>query len=219
MFKYDHQRINRAKQQNIYIVDRQITETDAVFNIMGTTGKIYTVSLTGLPSCTCPDYTRNHKRCKHILFMLVRIFNCSDPYQILFTPLEIQHYIQQYNSSFTKYLNNEPLCQDDTCVICLEPLQNGTSYVFCSRSCRRCLHSTCFQMLTQYTTNYQRQAKCPYCKEVFISSLPRIDTVVKEEVPISVSSTSSSTTVPPAMTIPIPSTESEFITEFANMTV
>lgn len=72
---YD-QRKSRAKEQKIFLVltheyDDDILER--VYEVMGTTGNVYTVTINNIPSCTCPDYVTRSRRCKHIYFVLTRI--------------------------------------------------------------------------------------------------------------------------------------------------
>lgn len=76
---YDRARMARGKTQKIYLVNRNVDNENATFDVMGTTGNIYSVKLNGAPTCTCPDFSLRHKRCKHIFFMLGRIFTVKDP--------------------------------------------------------------------------------------------------------------------------------------------
>ncbi len=51
-------------------------------------------------------------------------------------------------------------CIEDKCVICLDSLQNGESYVYCKKSCGRCIHSDCYDMVINSSK------KCPYCSMI-----------------------------------------------------
>jgi hypothetical protein len=68
------------------------------FVVLGSTGNVYTVSLQEIPSCTCPDFTRQQDLCKHILFVLVKVagVSTSNPlaYQKAYVPSELQELFQ-----------------------------------------------------------------------------------------------------------------------------
>lgn len=47
------------------------------YDVMGTTGNCYTVSIANTCSCTCPHYQTRNVRCKHIYFILTRVMQVS----------------------------------------------------------------------------------------------------------------------------------------------
>ncbi|KAK4274264.1 hypothetical protein QN277_017514 [Acacia crassicarpa] len=59
-------RILRALRHPLLLLHR----SHSSFFILGATGNVYTVTLSSLPSCTCPDRITP---CKHILFVLIRV--------------------------------------------------------------------------------------------------------------------------------------------------
>ena len=168
----DDRRVYRAKTQKIYLVNRDVHDNSATFKIMGTTGNIYEVKLAGSPTCTCPDHTQSKNRCKHILFMLIKIFNVDDPYLTDFALKEIKKYIKDYNTNIKKFnvtydtikkcVDVGAKCENDNCVICLDSLQNGEQYVYCKSFCGRCVHKDCYDVVIS------SNKKCPYCMNNFV---------------------------------------------------
>ncbi|ORY89438.1 hypothetical protein BCR35DRAFT_300624 [Leucosporidium creatinivorum] len=79
------ERADRVRSQRFFCVARKrTTETSEEFNVLGSTGNVYTVSIRTLPSCTCPDGAKgNH--CKHIIFVLLKILQ---------VPLEVNLWYQ-----------------------------------------------------------------------------------------------------------------------------
>lgn len=169
-----NQRINRGRTQKIYLVNRNVDDTSAKFDVMGTTGNIYSVKLSGSPTCTCPDFSQRKKRCKHIFFMLAKIFAIDNPNQLKFTTTEIEGYISKYKENIEKMTvkyNLKSLCSEitaknieDNCVICMDAVLNGEQYVYCKKSCGRCIHLDCHRMIIAKTQ------KCPYCLQKFVCS-------------------------------------------------
>ena len=47
-------------------------DPEEVIELAGTTGNIYTVTITKLPSCTCPDATKGNQ-CKHIIYASITL--------------------------------------------------------------------------------------------------------------------------------------------------
>lgn len=166
-----NQRMNRGKTQKIYLVNRNVDDQAAKFNVMGTTGNIYEVKLSGSPTCTCPDFCQRQNRCKHIFFMLAKIFNVNNPHQEKFTKEEILQYITNYKTNIAKYnikYDVKANCidvgvrgTDDDCCICLDGVLNGEPYVYCKEICGRCVHADCYNMVVKKTS------KCPYCSSQF----------------------------------------------------
>lgn len=167
-------RMARGKTQKIYLVNRDVNDETAQFNVMGTTGNIYEVKLSGSPTCTCPDFCQRQRRCKHIFFMLAKIFNIANPHQEKFTKDEIAAYIQGYKTNISKYnikydIKNNCIDvgvkgEDDFCCICLDNVLNGDPYVYCKKTCGRCIHNDCYNMVVKKTS------KCPYCAQEFCRS-------------------------------------------------
>jgi len=168
-----HQRLSRANTQKIYIVGNIINGSSINFSVVGATGNIYTVTLEGKPRCTCPDNVISHKRCKHIYFMLAKIFNIDNPEQPTFTQDEIKHYVDTYKNvmnQYTQEYKNINKCatinldDDDECAICLENVKNGEKYIYCKQTCGKCIHMNCYSMIKSRTSN------CPYCMSHFVAS-------------------------------------------------
>jgi hypothetical protein len=70
----DTTRLNRALSQSMYLLS--ITKKDIQdysFSVEGSTSSVYKVDLNENLRCTCIDFKKRHKICKHILFILFRV--------------------------------------------------------------------------------------------------------------------------------------------------
>ncbi|CAF2787458.1 unnamed protein product [Rotaria sp. Silwood2] len=68
-------RIQRALSQRLYLLAASSTQAEPLYReykVFGQTGNVYTVIITHLPSCTCPDHANGYL-CKHIIFVLHRV--------------------------------------------------------------------------------------------------------------------------------------------------
>jgi len=69
-------RVHRVMTQRFFMIERSKTEGELKeeFKVLGSTGNVYTVVISKVPSCDCPDATKgNH--CKHILFVLLKVLS------------------------------------------------------------------------------------------------------------------------------------------------
>lgn len=174
MSKFDLGRVERAISQKLYLINRNVDSDSATFDVMGSRGVSYIVTLDGNPSCTCPDHTTRGSRCKHILFILIRIFDLVDPYQKKFTQKEVKGYIKKYIENIKKLNIKYDVVKgcvdvgakylDDNCPICLDPILNGEVYIYCKQSCGRCIHTDCFDMYSKC----KKTKKCVYCSNNII---------------------------------------------------
>lgn len=170
----NNERAHRAKTQKIFLANRNIEDNSATFQVLGSTGNIYNVTLNGTPICSCLDHITRGSRCKHILFMLIKIFNVENPYKTTFTQNEIEAYINSYKINISKFnVQIDPNIisktnisydvgekfLDDDCCVCLDPLNNGEERVHCKKICGRCVHLECYNMIKKVSK------KCPYCMQ------------------------------------------------------
>eukprot|EP00850_Spirogloea_muscicola_P000770 SM000003S11015 [mRNA] locus=s3:290395:294938:- [translate_table: standard] len=77
--KATEERIARAYAHRLYLIDRQAAAcghdsvpTSCDFHVLGSTGNVYTVTISRMPRCTCPDNARGNV-CKHLLFVMLRV--------------------------------------------------------------------------------------------------------------------------------------------------
>lgn len=73
------QRIQRALSQTLYLVQRgeiNNATSECEFVVLGSTGNVYNVKISHLPSCSCPDSSKGH-HCKHILFVLLKVMGLN----------------------------------------------------------------------------------------------------------------------------------------------
>lgn len=68
------ERLDRVQTQRMFLLDRSRymapdgTHEEEVFDITGTTGNIYQVTVSTWPNCTCPDNAKGNQ-CKHIVYV------------------------------------------------------------------------------------------------------------------------------------------------------
>ncbi|KAI9729875.1 MAG: hypothetical protein M1834_006624 [Cirrosporium novae-zelandiae] len=89
------ERLDRATTQRMFVIDRNRggtnEEPEETFQIAGTTGNIYSITIGKLPSCTCPDNEKGNQ-CKHIIYALHHILKAPEhlEYQLALTSLELR---------------------------------------------------------------------------------------------------------------------------------
>ena len=176
-------RIERCYTDNIYLIESLPPEekypNQRVYVIMGHSGKIYNVTISNVPNCTCPDFVHKGNRCKHIYFVLMRIMNIinySEKYfsdeQLLDMFMNIPPVAKNLIYEGEK-LNqeekevNQKFDKGDICPICLDPLENGKDLDFCRFSCGKTIHKKCFSMWEK-----TKGSICVFCRAQWYSKFP-----------------------------------------------
>ncbi len=66
------EKLERATSQRMFVIDRTRGGTEDVpeetIDMAGTTGNVYSITISQMPKCTCPD-NQNGNQCKHIVYV------------------------------------------------------------------------------------------------------------------------------------------------------
>lgn len=95
-------RIQRAKTQRLYLVNREVIQEskECKFVVLGSTGNVYNVFIRQIPACTCPDHERGNL-CKHILFVLLKVMGIDSDsfliYQAAYLESELEEMFEKMN--------------------------------------------------------------------------------------------------------------------------
>jgi len=180
-------RKNRGKEQRIFLVmahDFVENSLERNYDVMGTTGNVYTICICQFPTCTCPDFKSRNKRCKHIYFVLSRIMKVSEDREDvknytneeltdmfnkipdILNNLKVDSHLVNMYLKIKKKPNGEIEQQDITaemiCPICLENLtETNEPMVYCKYSCGIPIHELCFEMFNKKKAD----VKCLLCQK------------------------------------------------------
>mmetsp|Transcript_65382 Transcript_65382/g.77394 ORF Transcript_65382/g.77394 Transcript_65382/m.77394 type:complete len:353 (+) Transcript_65382:100-1158(+) len=94
-------RIYRARAQKMYLIRKEaVKDLSCDFVVLGSTGNVYTVTISFVPHCTCPDHAKGNL-CKHILFVLLKVMglDSSSPliYQAAWISVELSGMFKSMN--------------------------------------------------------------------------------------------------------------------------
>lgn len=183
----DDVRKTRGMHQRIFLIlthEYDDTEHERKYEVMGTTGNVYTVCIVNVPTCTCPDYMTRNKRCKHIYFVLTRIMKVKvaqedieeysdDDLEDMFSHipqvtenLRVDAVKLAKFKSLKKNDNGEvdmrKIDEEHLCPICLGEVYGcNEKVIYCRYSCGNPLHEQCFQMYN----SKQTECKCIFCQK------------------------------------------------------
>ncbi|KAJ4951898.1 hypothetical protein NE237_028730 [Protea cynaroides] len=163
---------------------RLVHRSGGNFFVLGASGNVYTVSLSDIPCCNCPDRTTP---CKHILFVYLRVLGVSLDdtclHRSTLRPSELNHLLSSPTSpdswagdrvrdryhQLTSRLTTRgspsrevEVEEGAKCPICLEEMRKEDRLVAC-RACRNPLHEQCLQRWTRIRG--RRSATCVICRE------------------------------------------------------
>ncbi|KAI0087842.1 hypothetical protein BDY19DRAFT_227057 [Irpex rosettiformis] len=183
------ERLERVTTQRFFMVDRKRVDREGElreeFQVLGSTGNVYTVTIQKLPSCNCPDALKgNH--CKHTLFIYAKVlqvpFESHVWYQkaLLSTELEEifanaplapndvsnphiqQAYAQASGKAPTASGKKRAIEKGTECPICYEGMHGvqESTLTFCD-TCGNGLHKECFG---EWAKAKGADITCPFCR-------------------------------------------------------
>lgn len=68
------ERLDRVRSQRMFLIDRERkmsvdgSHEEEVFDLAGSTGNVYQITISKVPRCTCPDNAKGNQ-CKHIIYV------------------------------------------------------------------------------------------------------------------------------------------------------
>jgi hypothetical protein len=175
-------RIERAFVQRIYMMQMtRLTEREFNFMVMGASGMPYNIKIRqgSFISCSCPDHDKNHKLCKHLLFVLIRVLKESR--LTVQNDYFVKGIFATTQSTFDKCIQysidvsvnvDMPLLSgmvqqrdttDESCPICFEDFVKSEDLVYCKTSCGKSVHTDCFVKWAKVRT-----ATCVYCRSNWV---------------------------------------------------
>ncbi|KAH8928755.1 hypothetical protein BT69DRAFT_1212462 [Atractiella rhizophila] len=198
-------RVERVYSQRFFMVDRHRNGDDLKeeFKVLGSTGNVYTVTITHVPTCTCPDAQKgNH--CKHILFVFLKVLGVKASsnlyYQKALLTSELVDIFANAKPNPTALANSTIMDAytaakagaststgvqkrlpgagegEEDCPICYEEMKsNDSTLVFCETGCGKPLHKECFG---QWSTCGGKPT-CPSCRATW-GPAPKAGTVNHE---------------------------------------
>ncbi|KAK3072242.1 hypothetical protein LTR53_007190, partial [Teratosphaeriaceae sp. CCFEE 6253] len=143
-----------------------------VLKIAGSKGDIYTVTISHLPSCTCPvglfKRAGNERCCKHILYVLYHVLKAPDhlKYQNALLTSELREMFNNAPPLPTEAVKDEPEDGNrkplsDDCPICFMDFEGDDKAVWCRAACGNNIHKACFK---QWEKVKAGNVTCPFCR-------------------------------------------------------
>ncbi|MCJ1444911.1 MAG: hypothetical protein MMC23_005414 [Stictis urceolatum] len=167
------ERYERATSQRMFVISRS-RGPDAdlpaeTIELAGTTGNIYTVTISKTPSCTCPDAKKGNQ-CKHIIYALTLILKAPShlQYQLAFLSTELQEIFSTAppipsadgDADPENPRNRKPVEGD--CPICFTEFEEGEDVVWCKAACGNNIHQSCFEQWAKSRAG--KEVRCVYCR-------------------------------------------------------
>ncbi|GBB87128.1 hypothetical protein RclHR1_13590003 [Rhizophagus clarus] len=184
-----YERIIHAQQQRIYMVNRtKVNDYHEEFAILGSTGNLYTVTITHKPNCSCPDFKKGYLY-KHVFFVYLKVFRLNHDSQFIYqeallskelrsifanavpdpTVLASKRVCDKYSMFTSSKLKNKTgeneKCKpiEGNCPVCYELLEekDHNNIVWCIEGCGNNLHKDCFEQWKK--SKNSDKVTCVYC--------------------------------------------------------
>jgi hypothetical protein len=113
--------------------------------------------------CTCPDFKRRNKYCKHIYWLGIKQLHKENPFE--WTANDIQQFLKEYyllyGYSHWSYPAGIIYGKNDNCPICLEPIDYENDFTLCCQNrCQNSVHVLCWNKYQEISQSY----KCVICR-------------------------------------------------------
>lgn len=176
--------LKKANTQKMFILDRERGVEDSCHahhtdcpcekvQIAGSTGNVYTVTISHLPSCTCPVgiFTNKGKGqlCKHAIYVLHNVLKAPDrlKQQNAFLTSELKEIFANAPALPGQVAEDEPMdgnrkAMEDDCPICCMEFEDGEEVVWCRAACGNNVHKACFDQWAR--TKMGSTVTCPFCR-------------------------------------------------------
>lgn len=186
---------HRALTQRMIIIDRERTSPPAdidptspdnhpteTVSLAGTTGNIYRITISRVPSCDCP-HARKGNQCKHVIYVLHRVLRVREDleYQLAFLSSELREIfskapplpseVAKKNNDDGEMDGNRKSLEGEDCPVCMEEFetdgkgkpQRGEDVVYCKAACGNNIHKDCFKQWA-VAKKGQGHVTCPFCR-------------------------------------------------------
>jgi len=174
------ERLQRVTSQRMFLIDREkVVGEDGEcpeekFDIAGSTGNIYQVTICRVPRCTCPDAAKGNQ-CKHIIYVMVNVLKAREDlaYQLALLSTELVEIFA--NAPVTPQLSDgAPSSSTDTggfrkpiegdcpvCVMEFNESDKSEEILWCKGACGNNIHRHCFE---QWARSKPGPVRCVYCR-------------------------------------------------------
>ncbi|ROT41689.1 hypothetical protein SODALDRAFT_308631 [Sodiomyces alkalinus F11] len=183
-----HEIYNRAMTQRFYVISRH--RDDSVpqerVELAGSTGNVYTITISHCPSCNCPHALKGNQ-CKHILYVMSRVLHAKfeHVYQLALLTDELHEIFRQAPipakdaSSPEKNVDKRRKPVEGDCPICFTELdaKSSESVVWCRAACGQNMHKSCFKMWARVK---KQAVTCPFCRSPWQEDEETAKTILKE---------------------------------------
>ncbi|KAG4437638.1 hypothetical protein IFR05_006899 [Cadophora sp. M221] len=174
------ERLQRVTSQRMFLIDREKGVggdglcPEEKFDIAGSTGNIYQVTIYQVPRCTCPDAAKGNQ-CKHIIYIMVNVLKAPEDlaYQLALLSTELIEIFA--NAPITPQSSDgAPSTATDTggsrkpvegdcpvCVMEFDESDKSDDILWCKGACGNNIHRHCFE---QWARSKPGPVKCVYCR-------------------------------------------------------
>jgi len=179
---------DRAMTQRMFVIERQRSGTEAcpeeTVELAGTTGNIYTISISQTPSCNCP-HAKKGNQCKHIVYVLCRVLHAPAhlQYQLAFLRSELREILANappiLTADNTSRDGNRKPVEDDCPICCCEFEPKKEEIVFCKAACGNNIHKTCFEQWAASKKAASGGVTCPFCRTPWVGDEDMMKNIAK----------------------------------------
>ncbi|KAG9235048.1 hypothetical protein BJ875DRAFT_504274 [Amylocarpus encephaloides] len=172
------ERLSRVRTQRMFLIDRERSTSEdggheeERFDIAGTTGNVYQVTISKVPTCSCPDSSKGNQ-CKHIIYVLVNVLKAREDlaYQLAFLSTELAEIFasapatpQSSESSTSTETGGHRKPIEGDCPVCVMEFDDSDKpedILWCKAACGNNIHRHCFE---RWAKSKPGEVRCVFCR-------------------------------------------------------
>ncbi|KFX92344.1 hypothetical protein O988_07318 [Pseudogymnoascus sp. VKM F-3808] len=175
-------RLARAISEPMFLLDRERklngdgTHEVEKFDMAGTTGNIYEVTIDKKPKCTCMDARIRGNQCKHIIYVLVNVLKAPEhlQYQQALLSTELREIFERapvtpqssnVSSEDISHAGKRKPIEGD-CPVCVMEFKPTEGILWCKAACGNNIHKACFDRWAKSKAG-TGPVKCVYCRTIW----------------------------------------------------
>ncbi|CAB4392583.1 unnamed protein product [Rhizophagus irregularis] len=153
----------------------KVNDCHEEFAILGSTGNVYTVTITHKPNCSCPDFKKGYL-CKHIFFVYLKVFRLNHDSQFIYQEALLS---KKLRSIFANAVPDPTVLASKRVRDNYELLEekDHNNIVWCIEGCGNNLHKDCFEQWKKSKNG--DKVTCVYCRANWVDSNSKI--LINEE--------------------------------------
>jgi hypothetical protein len=163
---YNVSRLKRSAKQNIKLASMNEGTHGPFYTVYGSTGTMYKIECHPKMNCTCIDFKKNNRYCKHIYFIFLNVYKTIPKLDKNYNLGELK----ELHTNFFSHPSVEIREPNEPCSICFDEIVSP----FVCKVCKHGFHKQCINEMSRFSG----KSNCPLCRSNLNENI--LDDLIKQ---------------------------------------